>query len=176
MLKRLRKQTCSWQSAWSASGCGNISRLFGRRCDCRFSHYPNSLLKDVVWNFTGAFHRATRNHEEVLKPTCHGDKRLKPSLSLACGVLCLEGSGKKKKTYRHVMCLGLMAVNRLAEEFYAHRYKKKHRSELTKGFTFTMFAVSFIARLADAFIWPNGVLADCVDAAVVKHLCALIHI
>lgn len=43
-------------------------------------------------------------------------------------------------------------------------------------FTFTMFAVSFVARLADAFVGLHGVLADGVDAAVVKPLCTLVHI
>lgn len=43
-------------------------------------------------------------------------------------------------------------------------------------FTFTMLAVPFIARLADAFVRPQGVLADGVDAAVVQSLGTLVHI
>lgn len=43
-------------------------------------------------------------------------------------------------------------------------------------FTFTMFAVSFVARLADALVRLRGVLADGVNAAVVKPLCTLVHI
>lgn len=43
-------------------------------------------------------------------------------------------------------------------------------------FTFTMFAVSFVAGLADAFVGLDGVLADGVDAAVVEALCTLVHI
>lgn len=43
-------------------------------------------------------------------------------------------------------------------------------------FTFTMFAVAFVARLADAFVRLHGVLADGVNAAVVKPLGTLVHI
>lgn len=43
-------------------------------------------------------------------------------------------------------------------------------------FTFAVFAVSFVARLADAFVGLDGVLADGVDAAVVEPLCTLVHI
>lgn len=39
-----------------------------------------------------------------------------------------------------------------------------------------MFAVSFVAGLADAFVGLHGVLADGVDAAVVEPLCTLVHI
>lgn len=43
-------------------------------------------------------------------------------------------------------------------------------------FTFTMFAVAFIPRLADTFVWLQGVLADGINAAVVNRLGTLINI
>lgn len=39
-----------------------------------------------------------------------------------------------------------------------------------------MFAIPFVAWLADTFVWLQGVLADGIDAAVVKSLCTLVHI
>lgn len=39
-----------------------------------------------------------------------------------------------------------------------------------------MFAVPFVARLADALVRLQGVLADGVDAAVVERLRALVHV
>ena len=39
-----------------------------------------------------------------------------------------------------------------------------------------MFAISFVAWFADTFVWLQGVLADGIDAAVVKRLCTLVHI
>lgn len=68
-------------------------------------------------------------------------------------------------------------MNDSSEELTAYRHtNKENRSESTRCLTFTMFAISFVARLADAFIRANGVLADCIDAAVVQHFCTLVHV
>lgn len=42
--------------------------------------------------------------------------------------------------------------------------------------TFTVLPVSFITGLADAFVRPERVLADRVNAAVVRDLLTLVHI
>lgn len=175
MLERLRKQTCSWQSAWSASGCGNIRDCLADTAtavSATILILSSKMLFEIYWCVSSCHKKSWRNLETKLSRRHEAHTKL---VSCLGGGLCLEGSGKKKISARHVC--GFNGNEESPWRILCPLLQKKeNRSELTKVFTFTMFAISFIARLADAFIWPNGVLADCVDAAVVKHLCALIHI
>lgn len=101
MLKRLRKQTCFWQTARSASGCGNIlDRLAATLTAVSATIW--SCSSKMCMKFTGSFHLVTKKPPalglipvllwEILKPTSYGrsDRGFKQACHLLMG-LYLEG-------------------------------------------------------------------------------------
>lgn len=131
--KRLRKQTCSWQSAWSASGCGNIRDCLAdgvTAVSATILILSSKMLFEIYWFVSSCHRKSQRNLEACLSHRQAARNQLVKPRDFSF----LRGIKKKMKRNQHVKRMGFNGNQKCGCGILCSLpHKKGNRGELKKG-------------------------------------------